>query len=189
MQGIPDDVKQSVRTVRTHLSLECCWFGGGPLRCQVSISCPLFLFVWIRFACGGLCCTVLILVLFCAGYTLWCITFCSAEFQNAEGYDFDPGWVLLDGGGHRRSQVCSKCSVSSWVIRLSDLLVLHLIPLFIQGVSCSVGFGAVVQHEKSTCQLGVMHVCPQEDLTSKLECFSGTWNQTCCKLWLFQFAM
>lgn len=34
MQGIPDDVKQSVRTVRTHRSLECCWFGGGPLRCQ-----------------------------------------------------------------------------------------------------------------------------------------------------------
>jgi hypothetical protein len=28
------------------------------------------------------------------------MTFCSAEFQNAEGYDFDPGWVLLDGGGH-----------------------------------------------------------------------------------------
>ena len=49
-----------------------------------------------------------------------------SEFQNAEGYDFDPGWVLLDGGGRRRSQ----------------------------GVSCSVGFGAVVRHEKSTCQLG-----------------------------------
>ena len=61
-------------------------------------------------------------------------------------YDFDPGWVLLDSGGHRRSQ----------------------------GVSCSVGFGAVVRHEKITCQLGVMHVCPKEDLTSKLECFSGT---------------
>lgn len=66
-----------------NLSLECCWFGGGPLRC----------------------------------YTLWCtsMTFCSAEFQNAEGYDFNLGWVLLDGGGHRRSQVRHERVLASLV--------------------------------------------------------------------------